>query len=170
VSQPTWDIVSGRATVVIIDTDGELKDLAVKDQLKDIREVVVIFGEAKIGTFANIEVQYNLKSGECRLTCRDSLHSWETIHYSGVLHRPQNTGYSFFDMLRRATRSLTFEDVRIGEGDEDCEVIESYLQRIKLPHGFLRPQSLRSAWRQLCEIALGYIYKDVDGIIKFALH
>jgi len=164
VSHPTWDVVSGRATIIIADINGELKEFALAGELRDINKVQILFANQLIGTYSSVEAQYDLKSGECRLTCRDNLHAWDTISYVGIPHNLTNNAYSFFTFLKDTTKTLTTTD--------DDVILENlkqkdFLESIKLPNGFLRPQTLRNAWRQLCEITLSYIYKDIDGMIKF---
>jgi len=159
--RPTWDVVSNYATIRLRDLNGELGEMANQRTLNSIRSIKIMFGGKPIGLFASNNISYNMSDKMVTINCLDSLSGWQDILFRGMGNDRLNNAWHFFDMLARTTRNLTDEDVVIGKEDED------FLRSIKLPHGFIRPQSLRNAWQQLCRIALAVVYNNIDGEIHF---
>jgi len=167
-SQPTWDVVSGKALLVIYDINDKLAQLAQQGTLNDVRQVKVFYGGRLMGIYDDVEAKYQISRKEMKLSCKDSLFAWNNIVFGGVMHSNGNTALTFLNILREFVYTQTGESVIVGEKGTEDDIDEiNFLSGILMPDGSLEQQNLRQAWRKLCMITLGVVYKDNDGIVRF---
>jgi hypothetical protein len=169
ISLPDFGIISNIGTLEFNDMDGEIRDYAEQMLLTDDLSVKIFLNntlsknQEQIGAFQTREWHYDNDNRGVSVSLRDDLEEWQQIQIDGFSYDPRKLESKnlrfFYDYLFERTPSK-YNMLSFVELDEKTREI---LERNYVKYPFLDSNSLWGQWRNLCQVAQSYIYKDMIG-------
>jgi hypothetical protein len=164
-----WGVISNGGNLKFVDSDGEIKRLAVLRQIKSgmlvnlYLENTLAKSKSNIGQFLTEKWNYDNDNRQVSVTFKDELEEWQDIVVEKVVYNPFAEKNLSFEWLYNYLFELTpskYDMLKFESLDEDTKII---LSNRKFEFFILDAKNLWSAWTQFCVACQCHIYKDNNG-------
>lgn len=178
-SKPFYGVVPQYGSIELIDTDGNLLELAESGHLKAGLPVRAYFNapernegesdadyEARINDYRLCDyrtekLKYSYGNTNVSADLSDDILNWNTVFFGGVEDDESNTAFAFFNKLLAATPDRAKIQISIAT--------ENYLKDFAMPDGYIPPSNLMEAWNIFCNATAMRGRKQIDGNIALII-
>lgn len=167
---PSFGIISNKGNISFNDIDGEMKDYAEMQLLKQGLIVKIYLNNTlknlhkQIGEYITDVWDYDNYNRQVTVSITDNLEEWQDINISALEYYNlpfEQTGEFIYNRLRDLTPNK-YAMLQFEELDNETKKI---LQQIKLVYPMINSGSLWSVWQKFCETFQCHIYTENGKII-----